>query len=285
MNTTTRVRVLIHCRSAGTDLFRTLVSLACQTVGPQRLNVVLASTTPQTHRTAEARLLQNSLGFKDLTVLDASGMHPSMALNIAALEGREEVLALAPEGARLSPRFVQSCLKALDAKNAQAAYPLHTAGSPDATPLVRLRPFSTEQLTRCNPVGPAALIRRQAWENLGGLRPGLQLSQWELWLRLALSGGGLVRVPELLAFCRPLHKLSPWQDGQAKALLVTTLPGAFEPDVCRWAMAHLRGDAWAQPFTTGLIPAPRDVQAMFAGLPVLQRTRPLSWNGGTILTA
>lgn len=285
MDTTTRVRVLIHCRSAGTDLFRTLVSLACQTVGPQRLNILLASTSPQAHSTAEAKLLQRSLGFKNLTVLDAAGMHPALALNIAALDGREEVLALVPEGTRLSPRFVQTCLKALDTKNVQAAYPLHTAGSPDSTPLVRLRPFSVEQLTRCNPVGPAALIRRTAWENLGGLRPGLQLSQWDLWLRLALSGFGLVRVPELLAFCRPLHKLSPWQDGQAKALLVTSLPGAFEPDVCRWAMALLRGDAWAQPFTAGLIPAPRDVLAMFAGLPMLQRARPLSWNGGSILTA
>lgn len=285
METTTRIRVLIHCRSAGTDLFRTLVSLACQTVGPQRLNVVLASTMPQTHRTDEARMLQSSLGFKNLTVLDAAGMHPSLALNSAAQDGQEEVLALAPEGARLSPRFMQSCLKALEANNAQAAYPLHTAGAPDATPLVRLRPFSAEQLTRANPVGPAALIRRQCWERLGGLRPGLQLSQWDLWLRLALSGYGLVRVPELLAFCRPLNRLSPWQDGQAKALLVSSLPGAFEPDVCRWALAHLRGDAWALPFTTGLIPSPRDVQDMFAGLSVPQRTRPLSWNGGSTLTA
>lgn len=285
MTDTTRIRVLIHCRSAGADLFRTLVSLACQSVGAQRLHIVLASTAPQEHNSLEARLLQNSLGFKSVEVQDAAGQHPAMALNIAALGGKEEALALVPEGTRLSPRFIASSLRALESKRAKAAYPMHTAGAPDAMPLIRLRPFSKEQLTRFNPVGPAALVLREAWQSLGGLRPGVQLTMWDFWLRLALSGGGIVRVPELLAFCRPLHKLPPWQDGQAKALLVVASPGAFEPDVCRWALAHLRGDAWAQSFTPGVIPSPRDVQAMFASAPTGLPPRPASWNGGNIRTA
>jgi len=285
MNTNTRIRVLIHCHSAGVDLFRTLVSLACQTVGPQRLDIVLASTAPQDHLTSEARLLHGSFGFKSMEVQDATGRHPAMALNIAALGGQEEILALVPLGARLSPRFVANSLQALDTKQAQAAYPMHSAGTPDATPLVRIRPFNTEQLARFNPVGPAALVRREAWKRLGGLRSSVQLTMWDFWLRMALSGGGIARVPELLAFCRPLHKLPPWQDGQAKALLVAAIPGAFEPDVCRWALAHLRGDAWAQPFAPGVIPAPRDVQAMFAGLPPPHTLRPMSWNGVGIRTA
>lgn len=285
MTDTTRIRVLIHCRSAGADLFRTLVSLACQSVGPQRMNILLTSTAPQQHNSLEARLLQNSLGFKSVQVQDATGLHPAMALNIAALGGQEEALALVPEGSRLSPRFMASNLRTLEAKQAKAAYPMHTAGTPDDMPLIRLRPFSKEQLTRFNPVGPAALVLREAWQSLGGLRPGVQLTMWDFWLRLALSGGDIVRVPELLAFCRPLHKLPPWQDGQAKALLVVASPGAFEPDVCRWALAHLRGDAWAVSFTPGVIPSPRDVQAMFATAPTVLRPRPLNWNGGSIRTA
>lgn len=280
MDTNARIRVLIHCHSAGMDLFRTLVSLACQTVGPQRLNIVLASTDQQNHLTNEARLLHSSFGFKSVEVQDAAGLHPAKALNIAALEGREEHLALVPQGTRLSPRFIASCLHALSAKQAQAAYPMHTAGAPDATPLVRIRPFSTEQLARFNPVGPAVLVQRETWQLLGGLRPGVQLTMWDFWLRMALSGGDIARVPELLAFCRPLHKLPSWQDGQAKALLVAATPGAFEPDICRWALALLRGDAWAQPFATGVIPAPREVQAMFAGQPPRHCPRPLSWNVG-----
>ncbi|MGE4263450.1 MAG: glycosyltransferase family 2 protein [Desulfovibrio sp.] len=280
MDANTRIRVLIHCHSAGPDLFRTLVSLACQTVGPQRLNIVLASTAPQDHRTNEARLLHDSLGFRSVAVLDATGQHPAQALNLAAREGQEETLALVPQGARLSPLFAVSCMRALSARQAEASYCMHTAGAPDATPQVRARPFNTEQLARLNPIGPAALVRREAWQRLGGLRPSVQLNMWDFWLRMALSGGNIARVPELLAFCRPLHTLPPWQDGQAKALLVAALPGAFEPDVCRWALAHLRGDAWAQPFATGVIPAPRDVQAMFAGQPPQRSPRLLSWGSG-----
>jgi len=285
MNTNTRIRVLIHCHSAGMDLFRTLMSLSCQTVGPQRLNIVLASTAPQDHRTNEARLLHGSFGFKSVEVQDASGLHQAKALNIAALDGQEDTLTLVPQGTRLSPRFIANCLHALCAKQAQAAYPMHTAGAPDATPLVRIRPFSAEQLARFNPVGPAVLVRRETWKRLGGLRSSVQLTMWDFWLRLALSGGGIARVPELLAFCPPLHTLPPWQDGQAKALLVAAIPGAFEPDVCRWALALLRGDAWAQSFATGVIPAPRDVQAMFAGQPPRLCPWPQFWTSNGIRTA
>jgi hypothetical protein len=265
MNATTRIRVLIHCRGAGADLFRTLVSLACQTVGPQRLNVILASTAPAEHTTEEARLLHSALGFGSLTVLDATGMHPAKALNVAALEGREEWLALAPEGTRLSPRFMASCLQAGLAPKTHAVYPAHTAGTPDNTPLTRMRPFNPEQLTRRNPVGPAVLVRRAAWETAGGLRPEVPLALWDLWLRLALAGGRITRVPELLAYCRPLHRLTNSQDGHAKALLVVSTPGAFEPDVCRWALALLRGEPWAKPFDAGIIPGPHEVRDLFAG--------------------
>jgi hypothetical protein len=265
MNTTTRIRVLIHCNGAGAGLFRTLVSLACQTIGPQRLNVILASTAPAEHTTTEARLLHSALGFGSLTVLDATGMHPAKALNVAALEGREEWLALTPEGTRLSPRFLASCLQAGQDPKTHAVYPAHTAGTPDNTPLTRMRPFNPEQLTRRNPVGPAVLVRRAAWETAGGLRPEVPLALWDLWLRLALTGGNITRLPELLAHCRPLHRLTSGQDGHAKALLVVSTPGAFEPDVCRWALALLRGEPWAKPFDAGVIPGPREVRDLFSG--------------------
>lgn len=285
MNDTTRIRVLIHCRGAGADLFRTLVSLACQSIGPKRLNVVLACTEPAAHTTAEARLLHSALGFRSIELLDASRLHPVQALNIAALEGAEEWLVLVPEGTRLSPRFVARCLEAGRSQNAQGVYPSHTAGSPDCAPLTRMRPFSPEQLVRMNPVGPASLVRREAWEKLGGLRPDMRLVLWDFWLRLALARGRIVHVPDLLAFCRPLPQLSPWQDGKAKALLVVNMPGAFEPDVCRWAVALLRGDTWALPFEQGRIPAPRDVQAMFAGLPAAIRPDHTAWDSRSSHTA
>lgn len=285
MNDTTRIRVLIHCRGAGADLFRTLVSLACQTIGPKRLNIALASTAPAEHTTAEARLLHGALNFRSIELLDATSLHPAQALNIAALEGSEEWLVLVPEGTRLSPRFMARCMEAGRGQNVQGVYCSHTAGSPDSIPLARSRPFSPEQLVRMNPVGPASLVRREAWEKLGGLRIDTRLVMWDFWLRLALAHGRIIRVPDLLAFCRPLPQLSPWQDGKAKALLVVGMPGAFEPDVCRWAVALLRGDTWALPFEPGRIPAPRDVQAMFAGVPASIRPEHPAWSAKRSHTA
>lgn len=267
MQTSARLRVLIHCRGAGADLFRTLVSLSHQTVGPKRLHIVIASSAPAEHATRESRLLHSALDFGGVDVLDASAMSPARALNVAALEGSEDWLLMVPCGARLGPRFVARCLEAAAAQRAQAVYCAHTAGTVDGAPLSRMRPFAPEQLTRCNPVGPATLVRRVAWQSLGGLRPMLRLFLWDFWLRLALTGGNIIHVPELLAHCRPLRRLPPMSDGQAKALLVVATPGAFEPDVCRWALALLRGEAWARPFDTGRIPDPREVRAMAADIP------------------
>jgi hypothetical protein len=269
MNESSRIRVLLPCRGAGSDLLRTLVSLSVQTIGPQRLNLVLASTAPDEHTSREARLLHSALEFGGVEVLDARDMPHARALNVAALPGddaaAEPWLCLVPEGTRLSPHCLARCLESAG-PGVQAVYPAHTAGSADGLPLLRMRPFRADQLTRANPVGPVALVRRNAWEELGGLRPKTRLHLWDLWLRMSFAGGRILRVPELLAHCRPLHRLSPQRDGQAKALLVVGAPGVFEPDVCRWALALLRGDAWAQPFEFGRIPGPREVRAMFAGM-------------------
>jgi len=288
MQTSARIRVLIYCRGANAELFRTLVSLSRQTIGSKRLNIALASSAPSEHATREARLLHSSLGFGSVEVLDTTAQNPARALNIAALntsagEG-EQWLLLVPTGTRLSPRFTAACLAAVDAR-VQAVFSAHTAGTMDGAPFIRVRPFSVEQLTRCNPVGPATLVRREAWETLGGLRPELRLAMWDFWLRLALSGGGIARVPELLAHCRPLSRQPAWRDGQAKALLVVATPGAFEPDVCRWALALLRGDVWAHPFDNGHIPTPQEVRTMAAdALARAYATRP-EWEPEGLRTA
>lgn len=265
MTANATIRVLTPCRSTGAELLRTLVSLSTQDVGTARQEIVLLSRDAQSHAGAEARLLHKALGFRSVEVVDAAELARAQALNLAAAGGRAATLALVPEGARLHKRFLSRCLEAMERNAAEAAFSAHTAGYADLLPAIRRRPFRPEQLARRNAVGPAALVRRAAWERLGGLRPGVRLAQWDFWLRLLMSGGGIAEVPELLATCPPAQRLPDRQDGQAKAMLVVCTPGAFEPDVCRWAMALLRGEPWAAPFEPGVIPGPRDVAAMAAG--------------------
>lgn len=277
MTANAAIRVLTPCRSSGAELLRTLVSLSTQDIGVTRQEIVLLSRSPESHDSAEARLLHQALGFRSVEVLDAAALSRSQALNLAAGGGDAATLALVPEGARLHKRFLSRCLDALARREAEAAFSAHTAGYADMRAAIRRRPFRPEQLARENAVGPAALVRRAAWQRLDGLRPGLRLARWDFWLRLLMSGGSIAEVPELLATCPPAQRLPDQQDGQAKAMLVVCTPGAFEPDVCRWAMALLRGDPWAAPFEPGRIPGPRDVAAMAAGFGEALRPGHAAW--------
>ncbi|MHC1701159.1 MAG: hypothetical protein AB9900_09310 [Humidesulfovibrio sp.] len=279
MRATNRIRVLLRSGGTGTDIFRTLVSLACQDLGPKRLEIALATTDPDLHSGREARLLHSALDFGAVQVLDARGLSPAQALNQAAADGDAGHLALVPEGARLHPQCLSRCLAALQGrKGAQAVFCEHTAGSTDGTPFTRRPAFRPEQLVRRNAVGPVALVQRTAWDILDGLNPALEYSLWDFWLRLALAGGRLAQAHGPLASCPALYRLAPEQDGRAKALLVVHTPGAFEPDICRWALALLRGDLWAKPFKPGVIPSPRDVGALFAGLDLPLLPGRLGWD-------
>jgi hypothetical protein len=258
-------------------MLKTLVSISTQDVSLARLQTTLANRSTAPLLTPDARLLCDALGLRGVVELDAAGLSQAEALNRAAADGNEPVLALLPCGTRLHKRFFSRCLDAMARTGADAAFSIHTAGYSDMRAFIRRRPFRPDQLSRMNTVGPAVLVRRSAWERLGGLRSGQRLCLWDFWLRLLMSGGSMAEVPELLATCPPVERLSPAQDGRAKAMLVVCTPGAFEPDVCRWAMALLRGDHWAVFFEPGRIPGPRDVAAMSAGFAAPLRPGSAAW--------
>jgi len=274
MTANAAVRVLTPCRSASAELLKTLVSLSTQDVGTARLEIALLRRGGEPLLDGEIRLLCQALDLRGVEEVDASKLSTSQALNLGATGGQAATLALVPEGARLHRRFLSRCLEAMAHSGADAAFSAHTAGLADMRALIRRRPFRPEQLTRLNAVGPAALVRRSAWKRLGGLRAGVRLAQWDFWLRLLMAGGTIADIPELLASCPPAERLPARQDGQAKAMLVVCMPGAFEPDVCRWAMALLRGEPWADPFAMGRVPGPRDVAAMNSGLAAALRSAP-----------
>lgn len=203
--------------------------------------------------------------------------HTAQEINRAAREGAGNFLALVPAGSHLPEGLLPRCLAALDLSPATlAVYPAHTAGDAAARPLITQGPFRAAALLRRNPVGPMVMIRRSVWQELGGLRTGLSIPMalWDFWLRLALAHpepASIRRLPELLAHCPPLTDIPAAGisgsggrgDGKAKALLVVHTPGAFEGDVCRWALALLRGEPWARPHAPGLIPTAAEVRRMW----------------------
>ncbi len=241
MTTPPRLRVLVFHPRTGPVPATALDSLAGQDLPPECLETVIA-TEPD----------------------------PARALNRAAEGAKAEFLAVVPAVARLHSRMLSRCLETLDADPAAlAVFPGTTEGR--AVRLALPGPFRPAQLLRRNAVGRVFAVRRSTWEELGGLRTGPRLCFWDFWLRLALGSGApgcIRRLPEVLASCPVGPGLSARdgcrEEGRAKALLVAHTPGAFEPDVCRWALALLRGEAWAAPFAPGRIPSPAEVRAMRA---------------------
>lgn len=260
-----RIRVLIH-----------------RTPADPHPSATLQSLTEQDLRFAESRGAGGT-GAEPFETCIASGANPAQALNRAARDARTGYLAVAPAGARLSPRFLSACLEALETQpSAQAVFTGHTAGDATGLPFALHPMFRSVDLLRRNPVGPAFVVRRAAWEALGGLRPQLRLCLWDFWLRLVLhcADPGCIRhLPDLLANCPAPPRLPPREEARAKALLVAHTPGAFEPDVCRWALALLRGETWAwlvQRLGQGRIPSAREVRDLWAmGREAATLSRPL----------
>jgi hypothetical protein len=191
MTANAAIRVLLPCRSPSAELLRTLVSLSTQDIATARLELVFLSHACGTILNAETRLLCNALGLRHVEELDCGAFSPAQALNHAATGGKAATLALLPEGARLHKRFFSRCLEALGKSGAEASFSAHTAGYADMRAAIRRRPFRPEQMARHNAVGPAALVRRETWQALGGLRAGMRLALWDFWLRLLMSGRGM----------------------------------------------------------------------------------------------
>jgi glycosyltransferase involved in cell wall biosynthesis len=92
------------------------------------------------------------------------------------------------------------------AREAPAAYGRCWILRPDGTRLLRYRtePFSPSRLARrCFIAQPATLIRRAAWEGVGGLDPELQMAMdYDLWWRLFRRDGPLQYVQRDIAASR-----------------------------------------------------------------------------------
>ncbi len=64
-------------------------------------------------------------------------------------------------------------------------------------------PFDPETLAERNYVAPAAVFRRQAFDEIGGFDPGIpRCEDWDFWLTLAERGHWAVYVPQALVLAR-----------------------------------------------------------------------------------
>ncbi|MBX9709945.1 MAG: glycosyltransferase [Xanthobacteraceae bacterium] len=108
----------------------------------------------------------------------------------------------------LKPGGLRTLIDALEQNpTAPAAYGKVDNLTEDGRGSVWVQPFSERALaTRCIVSQPGALIRRSAWEAVGGVDPGLFLAMdYDLWWRLYRRFGPLVHVPQVTAVNRAHH--------------------------------------------------------------------------------
>lgn len=132
----------------------------------------------------------------------------SAAVNEAISKGRAPYVCWLNSDDVLLPGALSKLLAALEAnRDAPFAYGrvwnLHEA-SGRRRPNIEVRPFSEWLMARMNIVSqPATLIRRSAWEAVGGLDASLKLAMdYDLWWRLYLRFGKPAFLDDLLALNR-----------------------------------------------------------------------------------
>ncbi|MDY0305744.1 MAG: glycosyltransferase family 2 protein [Desulfovibrio aminophilus] len=213
---------------------------------------------------------------RDFVFLETGDSGQSSVANAAVRRAEGEALLLVDSRHRLLPGHLETCLDALK-QGAHAAYTDRVLMDGNLLRYRRLPDFHPDVLRVGNPLGRAVLLRRELWEENGGLSGRTRLGHWEMWIRATLRGKTLIRVPRPL-LCRAAPPVvtpgvTPVEDGRHEALLVIRNPAFFPDTVVRWALALLRGEPWALPAGPGRAPNERQTRLMLENAPV-QRTRP-----------
>lgn len=251
-----------------------------------RLSRLLQSILQQDQHTASSEVLiiapqdmtVNDLEFWD-SILSESRMHvftPSAdessieVKNSVISQCRGELIACLRPDYRLSPNYfarMDGCFSKLP--HTEVLYPDYVRLSPvkgDKTinGYAPLPEFSDELLRVGNPVGPGACFRKSMWEECDGLRANTVYCEWDLWVQAALREMDFMHLSESLCSCdtRKTTFRERAEDGRGKAMIVINNQAFFHMHTVRWALAYLRGDAWAESWAFMRIPTPMEVVHM-----------------------
>ena len=194
-----RISVLIPCFNHGAYIAEAIASLLAQTFQDFEIIVVDdGSTDPETRQT-----LANLKGPRT-TVLTTVNQGLPAARNHAAAHASGGLFCALDADDKLAPAWFEKAVRVLDTQPdvAFVSHWLETFGderwtwTPERCDLVSL-------LAR-NAVNGAALVRREAFEAVGGYDASMRhgCEDWDLWLRLVERGCAGAIIPEVLFYYR-----------------------------------------------------------------------------------
>ena len=233
------VAVIVPARAAAPFLLECLESVRAQTLRAIEL-VVVDDASPDEGRQLARDWLERHAGrfARALLASHAAQAGPAAARDTGVRLSRAPALLLLDADNRLFPRCLERCLRGLDAAGTAFVYPmLARAGA--ATGLLSYQTFEPARFAASNYIDTLALLRRDAWEALGGFpHVARGLEDYALWLALLERGLTGAQVPEILAAYR-VHPGSRTQAmGEAAADEAARLRARFAAVLAR----HRRPD-------------------------------------------
>lgn len=271
MDTRHRVSIIVSDLEAHTSLPRLLQSISRQSTGLNETEIVIAGNGQ--HSPSDVSIWQAIVGTDDIRLFNApSDASSSQVRNSAAAETDGELLLFLRPDYRLDPKFLVTIFTVLeDHPGVDIIYPDYIRLAPrkdrSAKPsIIQLPNFQEELLQTRGFLGPATMLTRQAWDSTIGFRDNTAYREWDLWVQAALAGNEFFHVNYPLASCehRKVSFRQRAEDGRYKAMIVINNQPFFHMHTVRWALAYLRGEAWAEGFGFMTIPDPMDVTRMLS---------------------
>lgn len=189
------VTVVVPCFNQGAFVEDAVVSVFQQTYASWEVVVVDdGSTDPDT------QAVLAGLDYPRVRLIRQENQGLSGARNIGIGEARGRYVVPLDADDELAPAFLETLVAALET-NPEAGYAhCYAELFGDVEAIWMPRPFNPYQELLSNSVVGCVVLRRDAWEQVGGYDETLLEGNedWDLWLRLLEHGWGQVMVPEAL---------------------------------------------------------------------------------------
>lgn len=245
---TVDVTVVLPCHNYGQWVREALDSVLAQTVTPKEIVVIDDGSTDETPRvlaTVEERAKAGEFSCI-VSVLRQENRGLSATLNSAVAAATTKYVAFVSADDRALNRFLEALVGALD-RDQKAAFAYGKMSLfGDEEGIYLTFPYSPGRLIfDHNYIPGAAVVRRDAYTAVGGIRNLEMHEDWDLWLAFAEAGYRGAYVPEVLYAWRRHASARNHQPVRRKLLLRVRVLASRPRLLARYAHLALPWTAWS----------------------------------------
>ena len=225
------VTIVIPCFNQGRFIHDALLSIFEQTDDDYDIMIIDDGSDD-----GETPQILDSLDFARVEVVHQANVGLPGARNRGIAAARGEYVVTLDADDELAPRYVEKLAGVLDADDSKAFAHCWARIFGDFQAIWATRPFNRFQLLLSNSVVGCVMLRKTAWEAVGGYDEKMLEGNedWDLWIRLTEAGYGNGQVTEPLFWYRK-HGVSMSVETEARyesvlSSLVARLPDVYSID-------------------------------------------------------